>query len=200
MIYEWLNTNMKYAGYVGVTDEYEEMLCWHDPIMGVPLPSIEDQEVPVVQQYLGEEDKERKPGIITDVVNSGFMHLISEAAKNALRDVWDKHATLYPVKLSDKPDELYYMVVVHTVIDCIDREKSMGSIEKFGKDKDKDYFSSINKWVMREDEVGDNFIFTLPDSEITIYLTERFKKRVIEAGLTGFGFVKQAFDDSPFIS
>ena len=54
---------------------------------------------------------------------------------------------------------------------------------------------------MREEEIGDNELFVLPDKKTMIYTTEAFKQRVLQAGLTGFGFAKtRYFDDEPFIS
>lgn len=54
---------------------------------------------------------------------------------------------------------------------------------------------------MRENEIGDNYLFTLPDKSTTIYTTELFKQRVIDAGLMGFGFKKTGyFEDKPFVS
>lgn len=104
--------------------------------------------------------------------------------------------------LEDKPNEPYYMVVIKIVIDCIDREKSIGSLDIFNEErKRKKYFNTISQWVFREDEIVDNVLFVLPDNPIAVYATEEFKQRVIQAGLTGFGFIKRMFDEEkPFIS
>ncbi len=199
MIYKWSNLSIKYAQYGGTTEKYEEMMCWYDDLMGVPLVPLEEWHPPLLTQYLGEEGKERKPCLLTDVVSAASVHLISEKAKNALADIWEKHATLYPVTLDDS-ETPYYMVVVHTVIDCIDREKSEGEIQKYGKNKGKGYFGLIHTWVFREEEIGDNYLFRLPDHETNIYATEAFKQRVIESGLTGFGLKKEFWDEDPFVS
>ncbi|QGM81194.1 imm11 family protein [Otariodibacter oris] len=199
MIYWWASAGIKYAGYIGKTDKYERMMYWNNSVSGYPLPSLDKWETPVLTQYLGEEGKERKPRSLTDVVSASSVHLINEKAKNVLADIWEKHATLYPVTLDDS-NEPYYMVVVHTEIDCIDREKSEGRIQKYGKNKGKGYFSVINNWVFREEEIGDNYLFVLPDDETVIYATEAFKQRVIESGLTGFGLRKEFWDEDPFIS
>ena len=157
-------------------------------------------KTPTLVQYIGDR-RIRKPRIIADAVSSAGIHLISQKAADALHDIWDKHATLYPVLLEEKPEEPYYMVVVHTVIDCLDREKSIGSkaLEETERGQ-KGYFDSLGEWVMREEEIGDNELFVLPDSNTEIYTTEAFKQRVLQAGLTGFGFVRYSYDDEPFIS
>lgn len=168
---------------------------------GYPLPPLSQWKTPTLVQYIGDR-RIRKPRIIADVVSSAGIHLINQKAADALHDIWDKHATLYPVLLEDKPEEPYYMVVVHTLIDCLDREQSIGSkaLEETARGQ-KGYFDTVTEWVMREEEIGDNELFVLPDSDTEIYTTEAFKQRVLQAGLTGFGFAKtRYFDDEPFIS
>ncbi|PNK59540.1 imm11 family protein [Psychrobacter sp. FDAARGOS_221] len=198
MIYKWFNPDMKYARYLGKNDSDESSMCWDSPILGDPLPPLSEWETPLLVQFIGNGQTKNK--IISDCVSSGVQKLISQKAVDALADIWQKHATLYPVKLEDKPDTAYYMVVVHTVIDCINREQSKGMIQISGKNAGKGYFGSMTKWVFREDEIGDNCMFVLPDSATSIYVTDEFKQRVIDAGLTGFGFVKEPYDEDPFIS
>ena len=202
MIYHWFNPlYLKYAEYEGKTEEDEAAISWDSPILGTPLPPLSQWKTPTLVQYIGDR-RIRKPRIIADAVSTGGIHLISQKAADALHDIWDKHATLYPVLLEDKPEEPYYMVVVHTVIDCLDREQSIGSkaLEETARGQ-KGYFDTVTEWVMRKEEIGDNELFVLPDSNTEIYTTEAFKQRVLQAGLTGFGFAKtRYFDDEPFIS
>ena len=202
MIYQWFNPlYLKYAEYGGKTEEDEAAISWNSPALGKPLPPLSQWKTPTLVQYIGDR-RIRKPRIIADAVSTAGIHLISQKAADALHDIWDKHATLYPVLLEDKPEEPYYMVVVHTLIDCLDREQSIGSkaLEETARGQ-KGYFDTVTEWVMREEEIGDNELFVLPDSDTEIYTTEAFKQRVLQAGLTGFGFAKtRYFDDKPFIS
>lgn len=190
MIYLWLNSSSNYAGYIGKTEEDDAAVTWYSPVLGKPLPSLKEWQTPVLKQYLGNR---KKPGIVADCIQSASQVIISQKAVDALSDIWDKHATLYPVILEDRPDEPYYMVVVHTVIDCIDREKSVGTINDFEDDERCGYFDLIREWVFREEEIGDNLMFVLPDNPATIYVTEQFKQRIVDAGLKGFGFRKTFF-------
>ena len=201
MIYQWTSAPyLKYAGYIGKTEEDAEAIRWYSPILGKPLPPLSQWKTPTLVQYIGDR-RIRKPRIIADAVSTAGTHLISQKAADALHDIWDKHATLYPVLLEDKPEEPYYMVVVHTLIDCLDREKSIGSkaLEETERGQ-KGYFDLVDEWVMREEEIGDNELFVLPDSNTEIYTTEAFKQRVLQAGLTGFCFVRYFDDDELFIS
>ena len=200
MIYHWTSAPyLKYAEYGGKTEEDEAAISWNSPALGKPLPPLSQWKTPTLVQYIGDR-RIRKPRIIADAVSTGGIHLISQKAADALHDIWDKHATLYPVLLEDKPEEPYYMVV-HTVIDCLDREKSIGykALEETERGQ-KGYFDMVTEWVMREEEIGDNELFVLPDKKTTIYTTEAFKQRVLQAGLTGFCFVRYFDDDKPFIS
>lgn len=197
MVYLWLNPDMKYAEYGGKTEQDCECVLWESLVLGKPLPPLEQWVTPTLVQYLNGRKKLKK---VTDCVE-GSRHFINQKAADALSDIWDKHATLYPVILEDRPDEPYYMVVVHTVIDCIDREKSVGTINDFEDDERCGYFDLIREWVFREEEIGDNLMFVLPDNPATIYVTEQFiKQRIVDAGLKGFGFRKTFFDETPFIS
>jgi hypothetical protein len=54
--------------------------------------------------------------------------------------------------------------------------------------------------VFRQEEIGGADMFTLPDSSTTIYVSDKFKARVIDAGLKGFCFKTHFWDDNPFIS
>ena len=167
MIYQWTSAPyLKYAEYGGKTEEDEAAISWYSPILGTPLPPLSQWKTPTLVQYIGDR-RIRKPRIIADAVSTGGIHLISQKAADALHDIWDKHATLYPVLLEDKPEEPYYMVVVHTVIDCLDREQSIGSkaLEETERGQ-KGYFDLVDEWVMREEEIGDNELFVLPTKRL----------------------------------
>ncbi|AOE49525.1 imm11 family protein [Kangiella sediminilitoris] len=199
MIYKWFNPSLSYAGYLAVSESDDERMQWYDPLMGVPLPaSMEDWKPPLLEQYLGDGKKKRKPGIIGDSPSSGVVHLVSEKAANALSDIFEKHAKLYPVKLKDAPNENFYMVVVTTEIDCLDRDKSTG--KRTGYEIRPEYFSSIHTWVFDESKLEGVDLFVLPDSKTTCYVSDRFKQRVIDAGLKGFGFEKEFWDEDPIIT
>jgi len=182
-IYEWSNTNLAYAGYLGISEEDEEKMQWYDELMGVPLVSLEEWTPPILEQYLGDGKKKRKLGIVGDSPSSGMIKLISERAAKALSDIFEKHALLYPVVLKDVPNEKFYMVVVKTIIEnALDRD------------------ARIEKWTFNEENLNDIDMFSLPDSKTSIYVSEEFKTRVVEAELTGFGFKTEFWDENPFIS
>lgn len=193
---------MKYADYGGASDAEERQMCWHDNLIGDPLPSLEDWKTPRLTQYLGEKGT-RKPGIVGDSPSSGSLNLISQRALDTLQDIWDRHALLYPVILDDMPETPYYMVVVQTELpfEALDREKSTGKPVKFGPRANQGYFAPVEKWVFNKDVVGNNDLFSIPDgAPPNYYVSERFKQRVIDAGLKGFCLRREFWEEKPFIS
>lgn len=197
-IYDWTGAD-ETAGYLGKSTTDQEKICWYDSLMGVSLVSLEKWEPPVLEQYLGDNPKKRKRlKPIGDSPASGPVNIISERAAIALRDIWDRHALLYPVILDDDSDNNYYMVVVQTVLDCLDREKSTGSKQKYGPTPD--LFASVHTWVFFEECIGDADLFVLPDSNTTSYVSERFRQRVIESGLKGFCLKKEFWEEDSWVS
>lgn len=187
----------KYAEYGGCTEADDRKRRWFDPIIGDPLPPLSGWQSPCLTQYLGGGTKKRKPKPIGDAPSSGVLNLISQRAADALRDIWDRHALLYPVDLDDASAP-YYMVVVQTEIDALDRERSTGKLQKYGATPE--LFGVIHEWVFNEAQLGGNVLFRLPDSKTTTYVTEAFKERVLAANLDGFCLKRNFWEEKPFIS
>lgn len=200
-IYKWGQTSIKYADYIGASDSENRQVLWNDDLLGEPLPVLTEWEIPHLVQYLGDE-KKRKPGIIGDATSSGSLNLISQSAADALADIWERHALLYPVVLNDKPDNTYYMVVVQTELpfEALDRDKSSGRPIKYGPRANQGYFATLDNWVFHQEIVGDNDLFWIPDRRLDYYVSERFKQRVIESELTGFCLRRESWEEKPFIS
>ena len=124
----------------------------------------------------------------------GSPNLISQKAADALRDIWDRHAILYPVRLDDAPGVMYYMVIVKTVLDCLDESASQVAKDHKGR------IRSVYDWVFKDGCLDDSDLFHLPYNKSAYYVSERFKARVIEAGLKGFAFHTHFWDSKPFTS
>ena len=183
----------KYAEYSGKTDEDERKISWDVPGVGDPLPPLSEWKTPLLTQYLGEKGK-RKPRKIGDSPSVGLPNLISQKAADALRDIWDRHAILYPVRLDDAPGEMYYMVIVKTVLDCLDESASRVAKDHKGR------IRTIYDWVFKDGCLDDSDLFRLPYNEAIYYVSERFKARAIEAGLKGFVFKTHFWERNPFTS
>jgi hypothetical protein len=196
-VYEWSRSE-RYAGYVGVTDADERKLNWSDALIGDPLPPLSAWLPPCLAQYEGAGRPKRKPKPIGDSPASGRLNLISERAAEALADIWQRHAILYPVSLDDT-DQRYYMVVVKTtIVDALDREASSGKRNTHGGDLS--HFATLDEWVFKERRLQGVDLFQVPDIKLAYYVTDAFKQRVIQARLKGFCLKARFWDDKPFLS
>ncbi len=195
-IFKWSGPEQG-AEYIGLTEEDDQQLLWYDDHFGDALPDLALWRPPTLTQYLGENGK-RKSRPVLDAVSSADHNLISERAAASLSDIWDRHATLYPVNLDDWTGAPYYMVVVNTALDCLDRDKSDGPRQMVGPTPE--LFAYLNKWVFDGDCVGDVDLFVTPDSPTICYVSEQFKSRVIEEDLKGFGLRRDWWDTDEWIS
>lgn len=196
-VYKWGST-MKFAGYVGKTDAEDRQVSWPSKSRGIPLPPLAEWKTPTLVQYLGEGPRLRKPKVVGDCVATSYLRIISQAAADALADVWEKNALLYPVRLDDVPDQCFYIVVPRIALDCLDWERS-----KFARCANGQPYL-MNEWVIREDALGDADLFSIPlypgHSPMNYYVTERFRQRVIDAGLGDFVFGRMWPDPKPLIT
>lgn len=193
-IYEW-SGSVKVADYGGVTEADDRIRRWYDPILGDPLPPLSKWRAPRLTQYLGEPGQKKRPRPTCDASSSGSLRLISDRAARALSDIWGRHATLYPVHLEDVGVR-YYMVVVNTVLDALDREASKGKRKRHGGDET--HFALLEEWVFYEDQLGAAEIFRLPDSNTVIYVSDAFRHRVVSSSLSGFCFKRKFWDPDPY--
>ena len=191
-VFSWWSSD-KYAEYSGKTEEDDRKISWDVPGVGDPLPPLSEWKTPLLTQYLGEKGK-RKPRKIGDSPSVGAPNLISQKAADALRDIWDRHAILYPVCLDDAPGVMYYMVIVKTVLDCLDESASRVAKDHKGR------IRTIYDWVFKDGCLDDSDLFHLPYNKSAYYVSERFEARVIEAGLKGFVFKTHFWERNPFTS
>lgn len=100
----------------------------------------------------------------------------------------------YPVRLDDALGVMYYMVFVKTVLNCLDESASRVAKDHKGR------IRSVYDWVFKDGCLDGSDLFILPYNETACYASERFKARVIEAGLKGFAFHTHFWDTKPFTS
>lgn len=89
---------------------------------------------------------------------------------------------------------MYYMVIVKTVLDCLDESASRVAKDHKGR------IRSVYDWAFKDGCLDDSDLFHLPYNKSAYYVSERFKVRVIEAGLKGFAFYTHFWDSKPFTS
>lgn len=198
MIYRWSEPEAA-TSYIGKTEADSAKLDWYNPTIGVPLVDLDSWSPPLLVPYCASGGGgRRQKSVQSDAPKANSVNLISDSAAAALRNILDRHATLYPVTLEDQPTRQFFMVVVKTTLDCLDRERSKGKLRKYGARAG--LFAVVENWVFDADCIGDSDMFVLPDSETAIFVSENFKNRIASAGLKGFCLKTSFWDDDPWIS
>jgi len=197
-----LNSNEKYAEYGGKGDGDQRAVRWFDPLLGDPLPGVDNWSPPSLLQYLGDGKKKRALKTIGDFPGGSANSFIKKEAAERLSSFLDKTADLYPVNLMDDLDNEYFLVHIKNELpfDSLMRNVSIGKPVKYGPKANQGYFSPLEKWVFDDSYLVGQDIFVLPDSAYTIYVSERFKDAVIDAGLKGFVFQQEFWDENPIIT
>ncbi|TCS34398.1 imm11 family protein [Reinekea marinisedimentorum] len=194
-IYE-LSWNQKYAECGGISRADKRALRWFHPALGDPLPPLNDWQVPTVAQYL--EGLHKTPTPYGDLVSNGGNVLLSGRAVGLLKSFLDGITILYPVIVEEVPDEEYFLLSLRNELpfEALDRYQSTGSPVRHGVRANQGFLAPIHNWVFNEEFVSGQHLFSLPDRETTYYVSERFKDAVVEAGLTGFCFKNEFYDEN----
>ena len=178
-----LSAGASYPIYQGRT-KLEEVVV-RDFLNFKPVPPLCDWQPLTLTLY----ESSPKPYKLGDCMHAGGI-LISERAADALHDIWQRHAQLYPVFL-DNADGNFYFVRATTVLDCLDHEQS--ELDRYG----------LRRWVFDENAVGDADFFWLNEPSLCLFypfVSEGFKQRVKKAKLKGFCFEARFGDPKAWVS
>ena len=112
---------------------------------------------------------------------SSHIPVLDRTAVDVLRDLLDDNAEILP--LDCEYAELYAINVTN-IVDCIDYEKSEYKVfENSGK------IMWIHRHAFKEEKVKMQHLFKIPDMKRGCpYVSDEFRNRVLEAGLTAFRF------------
>ncbi len=117
---------------------------------------------------------------------SSHIPVFDATATNVLRDLLEGDAEILPL---DCVEGDFFAINVTRVLDCIDYEKSSYKTFRDGK-----RIMRFINYVFKPDEVETHQIFKIPDERLRRpFVSDEFRNRVIECGLTGFVF-KLAWD------
>ena len=114
--------------------------------------------------------------------------VISERARQVLRPLLDGHTEILP--LITVKGRQYYAVNVLTVVDCLDRDKSVIWYTKDGSGRILD----IRQHVFDPERTQPVPIFKIPESTSAVFVTRPFVDAVIKAQLAGAQFVDPTTD------
>lgn len=115
-------------------------------------------------------------------------YIFSENAVEALKDILEPRGQFLPIKTPSKRKKFIGYYPTNVLTDSIDIEKS--------EMKDYDYKNmGIKKKNLhfKEGTILDEYLFSVSEDRLYVFVTEKFRKRVEEAGLKGFDFEGRDF-------
>lgn len=113
--------------------------------------------------------------------NTKPFFIFSENAVEALKDILETRGQFIPVITPSKRKKFvgYYPT---------NKIKGLVYLEKSGNyDLDRPFFT--DNLFFKKEVVFDEYLFCIAESKNCVLITEKFKQRVVEAGLKGFDFV-----------
>ncbi len=113
--------------------------------------------------------------------NASPFFVFSENAIEALKDILEPRGQFLPIKTPSKRKKFIGYYPTNVINGLVDLQKS-------GNDDLDRPFTTKNLFFKKE-VVFDDYLFCIGESRGCVLITEKFKKRVEDAGLKGFDFV-----------
>ncbi|NQX71676.1 hypothetical protein HQN90_36925 [Paenibacillus alba] len=133
-------------------------------------------QAPQVEEY-------KKKGKKYDFCHVYDNPMFNDKAMKALHDLIKDDVEVLPYL---HPKDTYYAINVLNVIDCLDRSMAVLDI-----DEKYNVVRNINKYTFHEERIEHAIIFKIPENlRSEIFVTDIFKEKVEQAGLTGFRFAE----------
>lgn len=134
---------------------------------------------PAVEVFRGDKLHRNLPP--SDFPSLTGVPVFSARAVNALQRLLRQNGEILPLSCSEGE---YYAFNLTTSIDALDESNS--KVERFRSDGS---IMQINEFVFLSERFGGAAIFKIPQSKAKIFVTDRFRKMVMDNGLLGFEFV-----------
>ena len=106
--------------------------------------------------------------------------VFSEKSLHSLSDILSSRGQLLKVITQSKSKDFFGFYPTNSILNCLDKKSSIYREYPGGL--------AIRKPVLIEDQISDEYLFTIEEDIRRIFVTEKFKNRVEEAGLLGFDF------------
>lgn len=136
-----------------------------------------------------------KKGVKADILVGGFVFpIISESFKSLLLQFKEDASFLefLPVKFSNqtKNDKIpnYYLLNILTNIPCFDWDNSEYETYSPEATPDKKILIDFEKLVIKQALVGERNIFRMEEQTVSVYISQKLKDAIEQAGLTGVEF------------
>ncbi|HDY7619953.1 TPA: hypothetical protein RQJ82_002170 [Vibrio vulnificus] len=109
--------------------------------------------------------------------------IFSEMALEALGDILRPRGEVLCITTESEKKKFYGYYPTNPLSGCFDRDNSIY----------KEYPNGlmIRKCVLKRSEIKDDYLFCIEEDISSVYVTEKFKQRVLDAGLIGFDFSNQ---------
>jgi hypothetical protein len=145
-------------------------------------PPLTDWRVPTVVETFEVRGKPAPQGDFPGT--TGFMHLLSPRALDAIGDVFGRYGTLYPIMIEGQP-EGWRLFDPKTVVDCLNLEHSQVALHVIPPGTRDIAF--IRKPVFFEEKLPQSGLFRVPQClHGDIYVCEDIKALVKRHKLKGF--------------
>lgn len=106
--------------------------------------------------------------------------VISEVALDQLSDILKPRGEILPVITESKKKKFFGYYPTNPLKDCFDKEKSVYREYQNGL--------MIEKPVLTAENITDEYLFSIEEGISRVFVTDKFKQHVEEAGLIGFDF------------
>ena len=122
--------------------------------------------------------------------SSSPFYIFSEKAVEALKDILEPRGQFLPIITPSKRKKYIGYYPTNPVINMIDVKKSgmeKEDLETFG-------VRNINDLYLKQEAELDDYIICFSEERLCVLVTEKFRKRVEEAGLEGFDFIYSDYE------
>ncbi|EKO3627867.1 hypothetical protein M3926_001929 [Vibrio metschnikovii] len=106
--------------------------------------------------------------------------VMSESVVTALADILESRGQFLPVITESKRKKFVGYYPTNPLINCFDKENSVYRVAANGL--------IVEKPVLITENITDDYLFCIEECIRRVFVTEKFKQRVEEAGLVGFDF------------
>ncbi|MFP1724171.1 hypothetical protein ACLECX_15715 [Lonsdalea quercina] len=106
--------------------------------------------------------------------------IISESTLEKLKDILEPRGQILPVITESKKKKFFGYYPTNPLSGCFDKEKSVYRVAERGL--------IIEKPVLIASSIIDEYLFSIEEDISRVFVTDNFKQRVEEAGLSGFDF------------
>jgi len=171
----------RFAGLLCVNEQDLDLLA--DAFRGEPL----GPEWRPIDMYWETDGDTRPRSDFSTIVGGGLV--LNERAKEALSDLLEGRGELLPLRVRDDGD--HYVFNVTRLSEALNQGRSELAFFRSGRIMD------VDRYEFHSSKLSADAIFKLPQiPEMYTFVTDAFRERVDQEGLTGFIFDRQVWTEA----